>query len=229
MALTTVNAPSPSIGNTTANGDHNNISTTNNITIINCVRDRLVPLTQEMMSLSSKRMTLRHLIGGGETMANLALATTLEGNWRMAVTDLARKKSMFKDEDEELIEDLKAREFMRLWCSANLEKAERLHKNKRKELEPNPTLDLEEIDTKMDDEYGGWNLKHMRGVANGTSTDNKFSKTFCKTVLEKKAIPGLRAQLNRAFQELPIEIADEEDEEDGEDHGKEDEELIPID
>ena len=202
-------AITPVTSTTNTTNTANTINTT--INIINCARNYLVPITQEMLTLSSDHMTLRHLQGGGDAMARLALDTTLSGDWRMAVTDLPRKKSMFKDKNQALVEDLKAREFMRLWCSANLYKAEGLHNTEQERLKGVPLLTDEERDDTLWHDYGGENLARMRGAARGTNIDDKFTKAFCKTVLEAKAVPGLRAMLNNSFCNIPIEVADEED------------------
>jgi hypothetical protein len=172
-------------------------------TTFNLVQDHFEPLTEELLSESSKHMHITHLRDGGEAMANLALNTTLNSDWRLLVTDLARKKSMFKDCNDSVTKDTEACGLIQRWCASNVAKA----------------LDLyDELveDVKKDNltaaEYSEYmlpyitNLAHMRSAATGKDFQTPFCKGFAKITLAQKSTPGSKALMARA--PIRIEEAD---------------------
>ena len=167
--------------------------TTNNITV-NLVRDRFEPLTEDVLSASSQQMHISHLQEGGAGMARLALATSLNGDWRVLVTDHARKKSMFKDENEEIVSDTEMCALIHMWCQCNYKRAEEL--NDEFQAETKETHDVMEYLAAI--EPCRVNLFQMRQAAQDWNCDTDFCRSFAKVILKRKSTPGPKALMARA-------------------------------
>ena len=75
-------------------------------TITTNIQQNFTPITDEKLSEDSKKLTLAHLIGGGEKMAGIFLEGSLKNN--AICTDVSRKILHLKDGDGKLIKDVNA-------------------------------------------------------------------------------------------------------------------------
>lgn len=163
---------------------------TNNNIVLNLVQSEFEALTDDVLKESSMDMTWQHLRDGGTAMANLALNTTFKGERRVIVTDIARKRSLFKDADNMVIRDVKMCQLAQRWCAANIKKATLIYDNIDTEIKSNvntPDEYCERITPYIT------NLSQMRMAASGNNFDTSFMRKFSNSIIESKHSAGVES------------------------------------
>jgi hypothetical protein len=80
--------------------------TTKTTNIITNIQQNFTPITDEKLAEDSKKLTLQHLAGGGEKIADIFLDGSLKNN--AICTDVSRKILHLKDGDGKLVKDVNA-------------------------------------------------------------------------------------------------------------------------
>lgn len=75
-------------------------------TITTNIQQNFTPITDEKLSEDSKKLTLAHLVGGGEKIATVFLDGSLKNN--AICTDISRRILHLKDGDGKLVKDINA-------------------------------------------------------------------------------------------------------------------------
>jgi hypothetical protein len=171
------------------------VNNTTNITL-NLVENHFEALTGDILATSSEQMTWRHLRDGGGAMGHLALNTAFKGDMRVIVTDLARKRSIFKDANHSIVKDTKMCQLAQRWCASNMDKALAIYDGLEQEAK---------ADGCTADEYNMrlapyvTNLSHMRSAASGKDFDTPFVRRFANLMIEQKSTPGVDALAAKAL------------------------------
>ena len=146
-----------------------NKTTTN---IISNIQQNFTPITDERLLEDSTKLTLDHLVGGGEAIANIFLEGSLKNN--AICTDVSRKILHLKNENGKLVKDVNAGTITKRAFSSMLKIAREI-KNKYGEG----------IDAKDDDqiEMFGKIMSVVGEMAHAISgQSNEVSSDFAKAV-----------------------------------------------
>ena len=141
-------------------------------TITTNIQQNFTPITDEKLAEDSKKLTLQHLAGGGEKMADIFLDGSLKKN--AICTDFSRKILHLKDGDGKLVKDVNAGTITKRAFSSMLKIAREI-KNKYGEG----------IDAKDDDqiEMFGKIMSVVGEMAHAISgQSNEVSSDFAKAV-----------------------------------------------
>ena len=150
------------------------MKTTNKTTnIISNIQQNFTPITDEKLSEDSKKLTLAHLVKGGEAIANIFLDGSLKNN--ALCTDISRKILHLKDGDGKLVKDVNAGGITKRAFSSMIGIARDIKNKCGEDIDTNDDNQIEKFGKVMN--VFGEISQAISGKTNDTSSD--FAKAVC--------------------------------------------------
>ena len=141
--------------------------------IIANIQQNFTPITDEKLLEDSKKLTLAHLVGGGEKLANIFLDGSLKNN--AVCTDISRKILHLKDGDGKLVKDINAGNITKRAFSSMIGIARDIKNKCGEDIDTNDDVQIERFGKVMN--VFGEMSQAISGQSNVVSTD--FAKAVC--------------------------------------------------
>ena len=142
-------------------------------TITTNIQQNFTPITDEKLAEDSKKLTLEHLVGGGEKIATIFLDGSLKNN--AICTDISRKILHLKDGDGKLVKDVNACNITKRVFSSALEIARDIKNKYGDDIDTNNDAQIEMFGKVMC--VFGEMSQAITGQTNDVSND--FAKAVC--------------------------------------------------
>lgn len=155
--------------------------TTKTTNITTNIQQNFTPITDEKLSEDSKKLTLAHLVGGGEKIATVFLDGSLKNN--AICTDISRRILHLKDGDGKLVKDINACNITKRVFSSALGIAKDIKNKYGDDIDTNDDAQIEMFGKVMC--VFGEMSQAISGQTNEVSND--FAKAVCigSIVVEK--------------------------------------------
>jgi hypothetical protein len=142
-------------------------------TITTNIQQNFTPITDEKLSEDSKKLTLAHLVGGGEKIATVFLDGSLKNN--AICTDISRRILHLKDGDGKLVKDVNACNITKRVFSSALGIAKDIKNKYGDDIDTNDDAQIEMFGKVMC--VFGEMSQAISGQSNEVSND--FAKAVC--------------------------------------------------
>jgi hypothetical protein len=142
-------------------------------TITTNIQQNFTPITDEKLAEDSKKLTIQHLAGGGEKMADIFLDGSLKKN--AICTDFSRKILHLKDGDGKIIKDVNAGTITKRAFTSMLKIARDIKNKYGEGIDTNDDDQIEMFGKVMS--VVGEMAQAISGQSNEVSTD--FAKAVC--------------------------------------------------
>ena len=137
------------------------------------IQQNFTPITDEKLAEDSKKLTIQHLAGGGEKMADIFLDGSLKKN--AICTDFSRKILHLKNEDGKIIKDVNAGNITKRAFTSMLKIAREIKNKYGEGIDTNDDDQIEMFGKVMS--VVGEMAQAISGQTNEVSTD--FAKAVC--------------------------------------------------
>jgi hypothetical protein len=142
-------------------------------TITTNIQQNFTPITDERLAKDAEKLTLAHLVGGGEKLATIFLEGSLKNN--AVCTDVSRKILHLKDGAGKIMRDVNAGNITKRAFSSMLGKARDIKNKCGEDIDTNDDEQIEEFGKAMS--VVGEMSQAISGQNNEVSTD--FAKAVC--------------------------------------------------